>query len=70
MGYPSLGTLSEVASWLFLFPLMAILLPRFGAEGVAASLAASFAASFFVLLGLVTLGGPRLTLRLRVNETP
>ena len=39
LGYPSHGTIAEVASWIVLLPGLAILLPRFGAEGVALALA-------------------------------
>jgi O-antigen/teichoic acid export membrane protein len=66
MGYPGLGTISEVASWVLLLPTLAILLPRFGVEGVAVALAISWGASLLLLLALVGLVGTRLSSALRV----
>ena len=55
LGYPALGTIAEVASWLLLLPTLAILLPPLGANGVALALAISWGASFLLLLALLGL---------------
>jgi O-antigen/teichoic acid export membrane protein/O-antigen ligase len=65
MGYPGLGTLSEVASWILLIPTFAILLPRLGAEGVALALAISWGASLLLLLALAGMAGTRLSSAVR-----
>jgi O-antigen/teichoic acid export membrane protein len=67
MGYPGLGTVSEVASWVLLLPTLAILVPRFGVEGVALALAISWGASLLLLLALVGLTGTRLPEALRAR---
>ena len=53
MGRPGLGTISELASWVFLLPTIALLLPRYGAVGVALALAISWFASLVLLIALV-----------------
>jgi O-antigen/teichoic acid export membrane protein len=50
LGYPGYGTIAEVASWILLLPGLAILLPWFGAEGVALALAISWGASLLLLI--------------------
>jgi O-antigen/teichoic acid export membrane protein len=67
MGYPGLGAVSEVASWVALLPTLAILLPRFGVEGVALALTISWGASLLLLLVLVALAGTRLPAALRAR---
>lgn len=60
-GRPGLGSLAELSSWIVLVPLLALFAPRWGIEGVAAALAASYAASlgvFGVLLRGPALPGP------------
>jgi O-antigen/teichoic acid export membrane protein len=44
-GYPSFGSLAEIVSWTVLVPALALLTPRFGINGVAASMALAYAAS-------------------------
>jgi O-antigen/teichoic acid export membrane protein/O-antigen ligase len=61
LGHPGLGTLAEVSSWVLLVPSVAILLPRFGVEGVALALTFSWGASLLLLLGLVGMGEARLS---------
>jgi O-antigen/teichoic acid export membrane protein/O-antigen ligase len=61
LGYPGLGTLAEVASWILLLPALAILLPQYGAEGVALSLTISWGGSLLLLLALVGMAGRRLS---------
>ena len=56
LGQPGLGTLAEVASWVMLVPSLAILLPRFGVNGVAVALTFSWAGSLLLLLALVGMG--------------
>jgi O-antigen/teichoic acid export membrane protein len=53
MGRPGLGTMAEIASWVLLVPTIAILLPRYGVEGVALALAISWFASLLFLIVLV-----------------
>ncbi len=53
MGRPGLGTMAEIASWVLLVPTIAIMLPRYGVEGVALALAISWFASLFLLIVLV-----------------
>ena len=50
LGYPGYGTVAEVTSWILLLPGLAILLPWFGAEGVALALAISWGASLLLLI--------------------
>jgi O-antigen/teichoic acid export membrane protein/O-antigen ligase len=50
LGYPGYGTIAEVTSWILLLPGLAILLPWFGAEGVALALAISWGASLLLLI--------------------
>jgi O-antigen ligase len=57
IGKPGLGTIAEIASWVLLIPGMAILLPLFGAEGVALALAISWAASLLLLVVLAAGAG-------------
>jgi O-antigen/teichoic acid export membrane protein len=49
-GHPGFGTLGECAAWLALAPALIILAPRWGINGVAASLAVSSAVSLGVLV--------------------
>jgi O-antigen/teichoic acid export membrane protein/O-antigen ligase len=57
LGYPGYGTIAEVTSWILLLPSLAILLPWFGAEGVALALAASWGASLLLLVALALVAG-------------
>jgi O-antigen/teichoic acid export membrane protein len=59
LGYPGLGTISEVASWIVLVPTLAILIPRFGVDGVALALTISWGASLLLLLVLVGMAETR-----------
>jgi O-antigen/teichoic acid export membrane protein/O-antigen ligase len=68
LGYPGLGTVAEVASWVLLLPALAILLPQYGAEGVALSLTISWGASLLLLLVLVGTAGTRLSWTGRVHH--
>ena len=60
LGYPGYGTIAEVTSWILLLPGLAILLPWFGAEGVALALAISWGASLLLLI-LLALAADRTT---------
>ena len=53
MGRPGLGTIGEIASWVFLLPAIALLLPRYGAVGVGLALAVAWFASLVLLLVLM-----------------
>jgi O-antigen/teichoic acid export membrane protein/O-antigen ligase len=53
LGRPGLGTVAEIASWVFLIPSLAALLPPYGAVGVALALAVSWFLSLVLLIGLV-----------------
>ncbi len=57
MDYPGYGTIAEVTSWILLLPGLAILLPWFGAEGVALALAVSWGASLLLLVILAVVAG-------------
>ena len=57
LGYPGYGTIAEITSWILLLPGLAILLPWFGAEGVALALAVSWGASLVLLIGLALAAG-------------
>ena len=57
LGYPGYGTIAEVTSWILLLPGLAILLPWFGAEGVALALAVSWGASLLLLVALALVAG-------------
>jgi O-antigen/teichoic acid export membrane protein len=63
LGRPGLGTVAELASWVFLLPALAIFTPLLGARGVALALTLSAALSFGVLLLLVS--GRRAVPRIR-----
>jgi O-antigen/teichoic acid export membrane protein len=52
-GRPGLGSVAELSSWIALLPLMAVLTPLWGVEGVAAALAISSAVSLAVFLVLL-----------------
>lgn len=69
LGHPGLGTLGEVASWVLLIPSVAILLPRFGVEGVALALTFSWGASLVLMLVLVGMGEARLASLSRAGRT-
>jgi O-antigen/teichoic acid export membrane protein/O-antigen ligase len=60
LGNPGLGTAAEVASWVLLVPSVAILLPRYGVDGVALALTFAWAGSLLFLVALVAVGEPRL----------
>jgi O-antigen/teichoic acid export membrane protein len=51
LGRPGVGSLGEVASWASAVPLVALLLPAYGLEGVAIALAAASGVSLVVVLG-------------------
>jgi O-antigen/teichoic acid export membrane protein len=55
LGHPGYGTIAEVASWVLLLPGVAVLLPWFGAEGVALALAIAWGGSLLLLLALAVL---------------
>jgi O-antigen ligase len=57
LGYPGYGTVAEITSWILLLPGLAILLPWFGAEGVALALAAAWGASLLLLVALAFVAG-------------
>lgn len=57
LGYPGYGTIAEVTSWILLLPGLAILLPWFGAEGVALALAVSWGASLLLLVTFALVAG-------------
>jgi O-antigen/teichoic acid export membrane protein len=51
-GHPAAATIGEIASWLWLVPSLAVLVPFFGMNGVALALAGSYAASLLTLAAL------------------
>ena len=57
LGHPGYGTIAEVTSWVLLLPGLAILLPWFGAEGVALALAISWGASLLLLIAFALVAG-------------
>jgi O-antigen/teichoic acid export membrane protein/O-antigen ligase len=57
LGHPGYGTIAEVTSWILLLPAVAILLPWFGAEGVALALAVSWGASLLLLVAFALVAG-------------
>jgi O-antigen/teichoic acid export membrane protein/O-antigen ligase len=59
LGYPGLGTVAEVASWIILFPALAMLLPGLGVNGVAWALVIAWGASLLLLLALVAMTATR-----------
>jgi O-antigen/teichoic acid export membrane protein len=60
VGRAGLGTVGEVASWIFLLPSLAILAARHEVEGVAAALAISSGLSLIVALAVLLLAPSRL----------
>ena len=52
-GRPGLGSLAELISWLAIIPALAVLMPLWGVEGVAAAMAISSAASLVALMLLM-----------------
>lgn len=50
MGYPGVGTIAEMGSWLTLLPALAFFLPAFGLNGVAIALVVSWCFSLVILL--------------------
>jgi O-antigen/teichoic acid export membrane protein len=54
-GRPGLGSLAELISWVAVIPALAVLMPRWGVEGVAAAMAISSAASLLALMLLMRL---------------
>ncbi len=67
IGHPGLGTLAEVASWVVLLPTIAILLPRYGVEGVAWALTIAWGVSLVLLLVAVGATGTPLPAAVRSN---
>jgi O-antigen/teichoic acid export membrane protein/O-antigen ligase len=65
LGSPGLGTAAEVASWVLLLPAVAILLPRYGVDGVALALTVAWAGSLLLLVALVGVGETRLAAALQ-----
>jgi O-antigen/teichoic acid export membrane protein len=59
-GHPGLGSIAEFVSWLSLLPLLVILVPHFGVEGVAAALSISSALSLATLV-ITLLRGPTMS---------
>ena len=53
LGHPELGTAAELASWVILVPALVLLLPPYGAEGVAVALAIAWGGSLAILMSLV-----------------
>jgi O-antigen/teichoic acid export membrane protein/O-antigen ligase len=53
LGRPGLGTLAEIVSWMLLVPTIGVLLPLYGAVGVALALTLSWFISLLLLVGLV-----------------
>ena len=60
LGYPGVGTVAEVSSWVLLVPGFAILLPKLGLTGAALALAFSWGASLLLMVALVLTIGTRL----------
>jgi O-antigen/teichoic acid export membrane protein len=56
-GHAAAGTVAEVASWFWLAPALAILVPLWGVNGVAAALSGSYAVSLAALLILAVAQG-------------
>jgi O-antigen/teichoic acid export membrane protein len=56
-GHAAAGTVAEVASWFWLAPALAILVPLWGVNGVAAALSGSYAVSLAALLVLAVAQG-------------
>ena len=52
-GRPGLGSLAELSSWIILVPLLLLLTPLWGTEGVATALTVTSAISLLVLIALV-----------------
>ena len=50
LGFPGLGSIAELGSWISLVPLLAILMPRFGLEGAGAASTISSAFSLVILV--------------------
>jgi O-antigen/teichoic acid export membrane protein len=71
LGRPGLGTIAEIASWVFFLPALGIFTPLWQERGVALALTVSAALSFGVLLTLVmrnrAAGGPSAAPALRVR---
>jgi O-antigen/teichoic acid export membrane protein len=55
MGYPGVGTLAEVGSWVALLPALALLLPALGLNGVALALVVSWCFSLAILFAALGL---------------
>jgi O-antigen/teichoic acid export membrane protein len=51
-GFPIAGTVSEIASWAWLVPALALLIPSRGLEGVAIAMTTSAVFSLIIVLGL------------------
>jgi O-antigen/teichoic acid export membrane protein len=68
-GWPGLGSIAEVASWVVLVPFMLLLVTPWGAEGVAVALAVSAAFSLMTLVLLVLRAQRRTEWRVRLDST-
>ena len=68
VGRPSAGSVAEIASWVCLLPTVAVLVPRFGIQGVAIALTSAAAFSFLVLC--VILLRDRSTIRPTKEDSP
>ena len=64
LGRPGLGTIAEISSWVLLVPTIAVLLPAYGAVGVALALAISWLVSLVLLIALVLGSGSALFARI------
>jgi O-antigen/teichoic acid export membrane protein len=68
-GWPGLGSIAEVASWVVLVPFMLLLVTPWGAEGVAVALAVSAAFSLVTLVLLVLRAQRRAGWGVRLDST-
>jgi O-antigen/teichoic acid export membrane protein len=53
LGRPSVGSIGEIVSWVSALPLLAVLMPLYGLEGVAVALSSAAALSFALVLVLM-----------------
>ena len=70
LGRPGLGTIAEISSWVLLGPTIAVLLPAYGAVGVAFALAISWLVSLILLVVLVLGSGSTLFTRIDAWRSP
>jgi O-antigen/teichoic acid export membrane protein len=68
VGRPAAGSVAEIASWVCLLPTVALLVPRFGIQGVAIALTSAAAFSFLVLCVILLRDRP--TIRLTKEDSP